>query len=488
MLSSVSSLGKTSIITSTTSPSTTVDGDVWINPTSNSINVRSSNTWRTLNVPVAWGDVTGSLSSQTDLVSSLSSKQDSLVSATNIKTINGQSVLGSGNLEVGVRNQFKVINSVADLGSAVGDEYILPENTTIMLSGTINLGDKAVRLSTGTAIVGTTSTVDGLISTNANGVVRATNTGSAYLRSFFIISPAGPGMVLSNTANDDYMYCELVGFYGCASAASVTGYKSQIFIQCFVVPLDTGPVNPGTGFILNGTTTLAFISNCIFEGLTGAYAIRLSSTFNGTLVDFTTNFISNVATNFVFLSVVSGSAVSNGKITENLSGVNLTSPFSGVAPSDANWWFSGNSFIRNSRVLGKIYQETEYALTITTVNTWVKITNIVNTLSLMERFTAASSRLTYSGKESVVCIPSFDISCSSVSNNQVLEFELRKNNVAIPGSKAVARTAQSTSRVSISLNDIIDMATNDYIEIFVRNTTSNSNVIIDGISLTISGT
>ena len=46
----------------------------------------------------SWGNITGTLSSQTDLQTALDTKQDDLVSGTNIKTINGSSVLGSGNL------------------------------------------------------------------------------------------------------------------------------------------------------------------------------------------------------------------------------------------------------------------------------------------------------------------------------------------------------------------------------------------------------
>ena len=47
-----------------------------------------------------WGDITGTLSTQTDLQGELNDKQDTLVSATNIKTINGTSVLGSGDLTI----------------------------------------------------------------------------------------------------------------------------------------------------------------------------------------------------------------------------------------------------------------------------------------------------------------------------------------------------------------------------------------------------
>lgn len=57
---------------------------------------------------VAWGAITGTLSSQTDLQAALNAKQDALVSGTNIKTINGTSVLGSGNIATGT-----ILGSVA---------------------------------------------------------------------------------------------------------------------------------------------------------------------------------------------------------------------------------------------------------------------------------------------------------------------------------------------------------------------------------------
>jgi hypothetical protein len=50
---------------------------------------------------IEWGNITGTLSNQTDLQSALDGKQETLVSGTNIKTINGSSVLGSGDLAVG---------------------------------------------------------------------------------------------------------------------------------------------------------------------------------------------------------------------------------------------------------------------------------------------------------------------------------------------------------------------------------------------------
>lgn len=48
----------------------------------------------------SWGSISGTLSSQTDLQTALDAKQDDLVSGINIKTVNGSSVLGGGNLVV----------------------------------------------------------------------------------------------------------------------------------------------------------------------------------------------------------------------------------------------------------------------------------------------------------------------------------------------------------------------------------------------------
>lgn len=48
----------------------------------------------------SWGAITGTIASQTDLVSCFAAKQNTLVSGTSIKTVNGNSLLGSGDLVI----------------------------------------------------------------------------------------------------------------------------------------------------------------------------------------------------------------------------------------------------------------------------------------------------------------------------------------------------------------------------------------------------
>lgn len=67
----------------------------------------------------SWGSISGTLSSQTDLNTALNAKQNTLVSATNIKTINGNSILGSGDLVVSATANPSVIALNATDGTAV---------------------------------------------------------------------------------------------------------------------------------------------------------------------------------------------------------------------------------------------------------------------------------------------------------------------------------------------------------------------------------
>lgn len=52
------------------------------------------------NGSAVWGSISGTIANQTDLMALFNAKQDLLVSGTNIKTINGVSILGSGDVEI----------------------------------------------------------------------------------------------------------------------------------------------------------------------------------------------------------------------------------------------------------------------------------------------------------------------------------------------------------------------------------------------------
>ena len=80
-----------------------------------------------------WGSITGTLADQTDLQDALNGKQATLVSGTNIKTINSNSLLGSGNVSVQPTlvsgTNIKTINNNSLLGSGNISIDSLPAQT-----------------------------------------------------------------------------------------------------------------------------------------------------------------------------------------------------------------------------------------------------------------------------------------------------------------------------------------------------------------------
>lgn len=88
---------------------------------------------------VTWGSITGTLSDQTDLQSALNAKQDTLSSGTNIKTLEGQSLLGSGNIDltksdVGLAN----VDNTSDLNKPISTatQTALNAKQDTLVSGT----------------------------------------------------------------------------------------------------------------------------------------------------------------------------------------------------------------------------------------------------------------------------------------------------------------------------------------------------------------
>jgi hypothetical protein len=83
-----------------------------------------------------WGGITGTLSSQTDLQSALNAKQDTLVSGTNIKTINSTTILGSGNINIASSPYTTVGNSAGVLvnnstANTISASILIPANTLV---------------------------------------------------------------------------------------------------------------------------------------------------------------------------------------------------------------------------------------------------------------------------------------------------------------------------------------------------------------------
>jgi hypothetical protein len=91
----------------------------------------------TVSGAAAWGGITGTLSSQSDLQTALNAKQATLVSGTNIKTVNGNSLVGSGNVNIGP----KLLGWSGFLGTTTSGTAITICHSLLIPANTLSLNN-----------------------------------------------------------------------------------------------------------------------------------------------------------------------------------------------------------------------------------------------------------------------------------------------------------------------------------------------------------
>ena len=125
-----------------------------------------------------WGGITGTLSSQTDLQSALNAKQDTLVSGTNIKTINSTSLLGSGDITISGASPYTTVGNSA--GILVNNSTANTISASILIPGNTLVATKVLQLRAQVRKIGGSGTVNVRFYINTtNSLVGATQIGQA---------------------------------------------------------------------------------------------------------------------------------------------------------------------------------------------------------------------------------------------------------------------------------------------------------------------
>jgi hypothetical protein len=105
-----------------------------------------------------WGGITGTLSSQTDLQTALNAKQATLVSGTNIKTINSTSLLGSGDITISGASPYTTVGNAA--GILVNNSTTNTISASILIPGNTLVATQVLQLRAQVRKIGGTGTVN----------------------------------------------------------------------------------------------------------------------------------------------------------------------------------------------------------------------------------------------------------------------------------------------------------------------------------------
>jgi hypothetical protein len=151
-----------------------------------------------------------------------------------------------------------------------------------------------------------------------------------------------------------------------------------------------------------------------------------------------------------------------------------------TAPTDRQYlmYESGvGKFINSTVSMGSCYWEDNVTVTTTPLNVWTKVAGTTTALMQKEFNMPVTNRLEYTGAKTkhfhIVC--QFSV-ISAGANDRSVEFSFYKN-----GSRIVpklAGNAHSGRPSSLALHTDVMLATNDYLELFMRNISTSDNMTV----------
>jgi hypothetical protein len=375
--------------------------------------------------------------------------------------------------------EFVFVNSKTDFPAAVSGVITLADNVTYFITKTIDLaGDRLVG-GVNTTILGGSSENCILKSTGLSAsTALITSIYSLPMRNLTITH--GTALNLNGSTPTSALDWFGVNFTDCANVGLIANYSNFIMSDCALLN--------SANMTFDGTIGTVGFVNCLFSGL----AAQTTLNFPATLT--ITRRIRCIYSSFVAFGAGTAINVNASAVIPVESYILDTVNFSGGATytggityTDNKAFFSNCKGIVNSSAIGQMYYTNNTTPnTIATTNVFEKILGATTDSSINQKFSHTNNRLTYTGALARSFKVTSFVSANSVSTNNVtILVRIYKNGVAIPESEAQASTSATGRNESFPSQAIIEMVQNDYVEIFIANTSNANNLLVTELNVVI---
>lgn len=374
---------------------------------------------------------------------------------------------------------FIEINDLTDLPSAVSGVITLTAGYTYLFLKHIDLLGSRLVCGQDTVIVGWSSENCSISSTGLSGsTALITSVYSLPIRNIsfthaLVFDLQGDG---STTALDWFG----VNLLNCASGGTIKNYTN-------FVAGDSALLNSG-GFIFDGTIGTIAFSNCLFDTASTKTAITVLSTCT------VSRRLRIIYSSFVTLSGETGinfnssATVGDEKYildTCNFSGGGTY--VSGITATSNKALFANCVGITNTSTRGFLHMlDNTTATAITGTASYFKAAGTTTAMSSNSKFTMPSdNRLTYTGAFSQSFFVSLNCNVRTSVSTQNINIVIAKNGSVIMDSEMTILCAAGSTPSFGGTQTVVELTTNDYIELFVRNTSSVNNVTVVDLNMNV---
>jgi len=400
------------------------------------------------------------------------------------ETTNTFGVTGSSNLlgKVNIDDQWVFINTKADLPTPVAGVITLSANVTYVFTGVVDLTGDRIVCGSNTTILGGSSENCRIKSTGlASGDALITSLYSIPIRNITIEAATGSALDLDGSgASTNAIDWFGVNFTDTPTIGTIVGYSNFIMQDCAFLN--------SAGLTFDGTFGTVGASQSLFSGR----ASSTTMTFAATCV--ITRRIRFIYSSFVAISGgtalnVSASATipNDGYILDTINFSGGATYVTGVDATSNKALFINCTNITNTSTIGFMYwQGNTTDRTPVVQNTWYLAVGTSLSGSLISKFTNnGSARLTYTGSITQDFQVTLFASVRSGTQNLNFEISVYKNGVIVTESIIPIRTGTANQAVSGGTQCQVELATNDFLEFYYRNTSGTQVFRAEDFSMSV---
>jgi len=383
------------------------------------------------------------------------------------------------------------INSASDFPAATaGVRELVPtpgdKITYLIAADEIDMGSDKFTVTDGDIVIRGANRVASMITTTATGnMFECEDSGfftefigldcvNANCIDFSVPVAAGKSLVLDNTIIRD-----------CDTIATIDGAFTTSFRTTTVITTQTG------GVTWSGITNNQInISNFLGLDWTGTLLDLGTATFSIVNIGGGNRFISPSGTTIMSGATASANLTATGRgIVDNNLFNGSGTILSGIDTEDLKWDFENNIFAdnstKNTEVVTDAFLTASTTTTIGSIGVYVAVGGSNWSTDINKRFTVSTAGLvTYIGLETIDVAITSNSTVSKVGGGS----DIICSKIAINGTvsdKTIGCT-QNADPTGIVSNGLFELETNDTIQLFVGNTDSTSNIVVDTSNMIIS--
>jgi hypothetical protein len=380
-----------------------------------------------------------------------------------------------------IPNDFIFVSSINDLPTAISGVITLEDDKTYYITTTVDLNGSRLVGGSNTTILGASSENSILTSTGLGvGVPLFSSIYTTPIRNL-AINDVDTAFSFDGSTNPNDMALDWTGvnFVNVPNVGTIKDASNFIF--------DKGAFLNSKGLKFDGTIGTIGFGNSLFsgDGLAGNLLEILST------ATITRRFRIIYSSVVAFGSTIginvdaSASILVESYILDTVNFSGGSTYLSGVTVSDNKTLFVNCKGIQNTEEISQYYMNAN-ATTTVIASTGVAVKALGTTTSSLvtQKFTNTDNRATYNGALTRFFKVVATLSVESGNNNQIGVY-IAKNGTLLSESEVYGTTSGTGRAENIVVQTLVELVENDYIEIFVENSSSATNILVTDLNVTI---